>query len=81
MNQPSIIALVQSDAGFIEDIEDIHQLRTYLRSQSDALTLPARQSGRGPIEDQIIQPYLDEEMKPVANLFQNFNRYLSLLRR
>ena len=37
MNKPQIIALMQSDTGFIQDIQNVDQLRAYLCGQPDAL--------------------------------------------
>ena len=37
MDKPLVIPLVQSDARLVQDVEHIYQLRTYLRSQSNAL--------------------------------------------
>ena len=42
-DQLNVVALMQPDAGLIQDIEYVDQFRTDLRSQPDPLTLTARQ--------------------------------------
>ena len=42
VDEALIVALVQPDAGLVEDIEHVHQLRPYLRGQAYALALAAR---------------------------------------
>ena len=41
-----IVALVEPDAGLVEDVEHIDQLRTDLRGQAYALALTAREGHR-----------------------------------
>lgn len=43
VNQPLVVALVESDARLVEDVEDVDQLRADLRGQADALALAARE--------------------------------------
>ena len=40
--QPTVVPLVQTDTGFVQNIQDIDQLRTNLRGQTDTLALAAR---------------------------------------
>jgi len=39
VDEALVVALVESDAGFVQDVEDVDQLAAYLRGQSDALAL------------------------------------------
>ena len=39
LDEPFVVALVESDAGFVEDIEHVDELGTYLCGESDALAL------------------------------------------
>ena len=41
-----VVALVQADAGLIQDVEHVYQLQSDLRGQADALALAARQRAR-----------------------------------
>ena len=42
VNQPDIVTLMQSDTGFIQNIQHIHQLRTNLRGQTNTLAFSSR---------------------------------------
>ena len=53
LNESHVVALVEADAGLVEDIEHIYQLRTNLRGQSDALTFATRECHRGAAEREI----------------------------
>ena len=53
LNEAHVVALVKADAGLVEDIEHIYQLRTNLRGQSDALTFATRECHRGAAEREI----------------------------
>jgi hypothetical protein len=41
--QSSVVALVQADRGFVEDVDHTRQLRPHLARQSDALRFSTRQ--------------------------------------
>ena len=47
LDEAYVVALVQPDAGLVEYVEHIHQLRPDLRSQPYALALAAREGGAG----------------------------------
>ena len=61
IDEAIIVALVKSDRGLVEDVKHIDQLRTDLRSQSDALALAATQRRTVAIERQIIQSHIDQK--------------------
>ena len=42
VDEAKVVPLVKANARLVEDIEHIHQLRTYLGSQTDALALSTR---------------------------------------
>ena len=46
MDQAHVVALVQTDAWFVQDVEDIDELGANLGGESNALCLAARQRGR-----------------------------------
>ena len=71
MDQSLIIPLVQAYAWLIEDIEHIHQLRTYLCCETNALTLTTRQGSRPTIQGEIIQSYIQQEFQSGTNFLQN----------
>ena len=47
VDEPLVVALVETDAGLIQDIQYIDELRTYLCGQAYALALTAREGHRG----------------------------------
>ena len=63
-DQPLVVALVQADARLVEDVEHTHQAGADLRGQADALRLAAGQSGRGAVERQVVEPDVQQELKP-----------------
>ena len=77
--QPFVVALVESDARLVEDVEQVDQLRADLRSQSDALTLTSRQGARLAVECQVVETHLEHEVDACAYLFQDFRGNLLLL--
>ena len=78
-NQTVVVALMQSDAGLVEDVEHVDQLRANLRGQSDALALAAGQRGRLTVQRQIVQTDLQEEVQARADLLENLGGNLLLL--
>ena len=70
-DQPPVVALVQADRRFVEDVEDIHQLRADLRGQPDALALATRQRPRGPRQREVAQPHLHQETESFADLLDD----------
>ena len=61
MNKPQIIALVQSDTGLIQDIQNVDQLRAYLCGQPDALAFAAGKTDGTTVQWQIIQSHIQQE--------------------
>ena len=47
VDEALVVTLVKSDAGLVEDIQHIDELRTYLSGQAYALALTARKGHRG----------------------------------
>src|SRR6267143_5141851 len=60
-NQTSVIARVQANGGFVENVEDAAQARADLRREPNALRLATRKRGGGSIEAQV--PKADGEKK------------------
>ena len=78
--QAVIVALMEADARFVEDVEHAHQARADLRCKTDALCLSARESCRSAREREIVQAHIEEEVQARVNLFQNFCSNLRLTR-
>ena len=77
--QPRVVALVQADRRLVEHVEHAGQARADLRGEADALALAARQRAGGAREREIIEPDVDQERQPVADLLQDARRDLVLL--
>ena len=77
--QPRIVALVQADRGLVEHVEHAGQPRADLRGQPDALALAAGQRAGGAREREVVEPDVDQEAQPVADLLQDARRDLVLL--
>ena len=58
VEQTFVVALVQTDARLIEDIEHVDQLATNLSSQTDALALATRERSRLAVEREIIESHI-----------------------
>ena len=58
VEQTFVVALVQTDARLIEDIEHVDQLATNLSSQTDALALTSRERSRLAVEREIIESHI-----------------------
>src|SRR5699024_2041963 len=70
-NQLDIVALLQANTGLIQNIEYAHQLRTNLCSQANTLRLPARKRLCLPVQRQVVQANIQQEVNAVAHLFQH----------
>ena len=78
-DEPLVVALVETDAGFVEDVEHIDQLRAYLRGQSDALALTSRERRRRAVQCEIVKPHLEHESQARLYLLDNLGGYLLLV--
>ena len=61
--QAVVVALVQTDARLVEDVEHPHQPRTDLRRKTDTLCLAARECRRRTREGQVVKPHIEKEMQ------------------
>ena len=78
LDQSLVIALVQAYAGLVQYIGDACELRTYLCGQSDALRFAATQCACRPVQCQVVQPHIQQEVQPVSYFFDYVlgNRFL-----
>jgi hypothetical protein len=67
----SVVAWVQADGRLVEDVQHAHQARAHLGRQADALTLPARERGAGPVQREIGESHVRQEAQPFADLLQD----------
>ncbi len=71
VEQPFVIALVQADGGLVEHVHHAHQAGADLAGQTDALGLAAGQGLGAALQGQIVQPHVDQELQPVADLLED----------
>src|SRR5262249_50068604 len=65
VEEPAVVALVQSNRGFVQDVEDPDETRPYLRRQTNSLPFsPGQRAGRT-IERQVVEPDVHQEAKPL----------------
>src|SRR5262245_17002263 len=77
-NQFQVVALVKTDARFVQNIQYADELRTDLGCQSDSLPLTSRKSPSRPVERKVTEADVHQKLKPLAYLFDNEVRYLHL---
>ena len=58
-NQTLVIALMQADGRFIENIEHAHEASTDLRCKADALRLATGKRGGCAFEREVVEPDVD----------------------
>ena len=73
-----VVALVQSDARFVEYVEHIHQACANLCGKAYALTLTAREAHAAAREREVVEPHIEQELQAAAYLLQYLCRYLTL---
>ena len=72
LDEALVVALVQADAGLVEDVEHACQLRADLGGQADALCLAARERSRRTVHVEVVDADVEEEMHTLVNLAQDF---------
>ena len=72
--QLAVIALVQTDARFVQNIQHACQPAAYLRCQTDALRFAAAERTGASVERQVIKAYVIEELQTRHNLLQHLMR-------
>lgn len=71
VEQPVVVALVQSDRRFVENVQDADQSAAELGRQPDPLRLAARKRARHPVQRQIVQPDVAQKGQAAPNLLQD----------
>ena len=71
IEQPIVIARVQSDGRLVQNVQHAAQLRADLRGQTDALRFAARERGGGTRQAQIVEADRGEELQAIADLFDH----------
>ena len=66
-----VVALMQADGRFVEDVHHTHQAGTNLARQANTLRLTARQCFRAAVEREVVQADVYQELKARLNLLEN----------
>jgi len=69
--QPPVVALMQADGWFVENVADPDQPASHLRGQADALRLAAGQRSAGTVERQVADAYVHHELQPLVDFLQH----------
>ena len=78
LDQPVVVALVESDRRLVEDVEDADQPGPDLGREPDALRLTAGQRTAGPVEREVVETDVEQEVQPLLDLLQDPLRDLLL---
>ncbi len=81
LQQPGIVALMQPDRGFIQNIKHPRQPRTNLTCQSNPLALPPRKRARSTRQRQVIQTNIVQKAQTLPDLLQDHSGNLIFLLR
>ena len=71
LDQPLVVALVEPDRRLVEDVEDAHQAGTDLGGQTDALRLATRQRAARPVEGEVVETDVEQEVEPLLDLLEH----------
>ena len=66
--QSFVVALVQADRGFVEDVHDSNQAGTNLAGQPDPLRLAAGEGVCAAIQGEVVEANVDQELQAGADL-------------
>ncbi len=69
VEQAVVVARMQSNGGFVQNVEHAHQARTHLGGESDALGLPPRKCGGGAAEGQVVESHVHQKVEPLDDFF------------
>ena len=68
LQEPDVVAGVQADAGFIEDVERAGEVAAQTAGQLDALGLATAQRVGGPVEGEVSEPDVQHHIQPPHDL-------------
>ena len=71
LDQPLVVALVQPDRRLVEDVEHADQAGADLGGQPDPLRLAAGQRPRGPVEREVVEADVEQEVEPLLDLLEH----------
>ena len=71
VDEAAVVALVQADAGLVEDVEHADERRADLRGEADALRLAAGERGRGALQREVADADVVQEAQALADLLDH----------
>jgi hypothetical protein len=71
VEQATVVALVEPDAGLIEHVEYADEATADLAGQPDALPLAAGEAGGGAVEGQVVKADVEQELEPSLDLLED----------
>ena len=71
VDQPAIVAGVQSDGRLVEHVAHADQSRAQPGRQPHALQLAAAEGAGGPVQGEIVQAHAGQEVQPGGNLAED----------
>jgi hypothetical protein len=71
LDQPLVVALVQADRRLVQDVEHPDEAGTDLGREPDPLGLAAGQRPRRPVEGEVLEPDVQQEPQPGADLLEH----------
>ena len=71
LDEPAVVALVQSDGRLVQDVEHAHQAGADLSGQTDALRLSARERAGVAMQAEIADAHRLEEAQPLPDLLEH----------
>ena len=72
--QPAVVALMEPDARFVQDVQHADKAGSDLGREPDSLSLTSRQRHGRPINGQIIESHVKQESEPSPDLFEHLAR-------
>ena len=70
LQEAAVVPLVQADRWLVENVEHPHQARTDLGGQSDPLGFPSGEGGSSPVQCEVLQTHVEQELEPGADLLE-----------
>jgi len=71
IQQAAVIARVQANGGFVQNVKHAHQFGTHLGCQADALGFAARKSARAAFKRQVVQADINQKPEARVNFAQD----------
>ena len=76
LDETTIVAGVESDRRFVEDIENTAQAASELAGEPNALRFPVGESGSWTSQREIVESHINEELQSGTDFAQQIGGYL-----